>query len=325
MDAQKLSKFADVMNVTDDSEIREAKNGRFWAFLDVPGKCRSSAGGSVKPAGAEIDRFAGVENAIANCDKVAKSLDKSLKMYAALLRYQLTKQSSKDAIIAFMRLHESVPNKAIQACIMAMLRQYAPSTTANAKALAQAASDGIDGITEWFARDKVFPLLVAVGVIEKKDGAEGFLWADLAAKKRANVDALIGLAKRAAKPAFPELYDEQRKYAATLKANELAKKRAEVARQTAAMVASTDTVEVMRRDSNTKVVIAAVAAALFAGGVLVAKYGSAPAEPIKNAEEEYAPAFDIEQMLRDNHPGFDKLPMSEQASLVSEAEKAFSE
>ena len=164
---------------------------------------------------------------------------------------------------------------------------------------------------------------MSIGLIEPKQSS-GYVWADLAAKRKAQRDAVIQLVKSVARPGFPELADEQRKYAAAIKANELAKKRAEVARQTNAIIANTDQTAVLQRDSNTKVILAAVAAALFACGVLVAKYGSnEDASPENTAEYENAPVYDVEKMLSESNPDFYKLPMDEQARLIGEAKAAF--
>lgn len=338
MNAQQMDALVKTMESAEQGKSADMKNGQKRAFLGLPGFCPDSAQESFSTTTLfgdspnenssqptpENDAFSSVTSALKIAEKEAEKELKQQKLLAAQVKAHLSKASVREKIVAFMRFHDGIPNATITACLMAMIRQYSPGKAANAKDIGAMVASSLPDVSQRFVRDDVFGLLVSIGLIESKQ-TSGFVWADLAARKRESIQAVIGMAKRAAQPAFPELYDEQRKYAAAVKANDLAKKRADIARQTAAMVASTDTVEVMRRDSNTKVIIAAVAAALFAGGVLVAKYGSAPTETTEIEQEEYAPAFNIEQMLRDNTPGFDDLPLSEQARMVAEAEKAFAE
>ena len=327
MDKQVLAVWAKTMADSQKTQNQEAEKGRFWAFSGVPGKCRESAGVLAKLGGGENTGFESLESVLKNADKDAEKELSHKKAYAKLLKSHLSGTESRNRLVAFMRYHSDVKNTDITACIMSMLHNYVPAQPANAKQLATIAAASVPDIKEWFARDKVFSLLVDIGVITPRDGI-GYIWTDLAANQHKTRDAAIDLLKRAAKPAYPELYDEQRKLAAAIKANDLAKRRQEIARSTAAIIANTDQLPHIQRDSNTKVVLAAVAAVLFAGGVLVAKYGDSQPQQTKTQEitqEQSAPMFDVEKMLAESNPSFYKLPMEEQARLIDQAKQAFAE
>ena len=327
--------YLDTMAKADSSKIGQGKKGGFRAFLGVPGFCPDSAQESFSTTGENStfqvdknDAFLSVTGALKIAEKYAEQELKQQKLLAAQIKEHLSKAEVREKIVAFMRYHDDVPNTQITACLMAMIRQYAPGKAANAKDIGALVASSIPDVSQRFVRDDCFGLLVSIGLIEPKQSS-GYVWADLAAKRKASRDAVIQLVKSVARPGFPELAEEQRKYAAALKANELAKKRAEVARQTNAIIASTDQAAVLQRDSNTKVILAAVAAALFAGGVLVAKYGShgdaSPAQQENYSEYENAPVYDVEKMLSESNPDFYKLPMDEQARLIAGAKAAFAE
>lgn len=340
MDAQTRANWIETMAKAESAKNGQGKKGGFGAFLGYPGVSRGLACESLsttaengdspnknnsQPVG-KNDAFLSVTGVLKIAEKSAEQELRQHKLLAAQVKAHLSKAEIRDKIVAFMRYHDDVPNAQITACLMAMIRQYAPCKDASAKDIAGLAASSVDGISEWFARDKAFPLLVSIGLVDARENARGYVWADLAAKRKAQRDAVIQLVKSVARPGFPELADEQRKYAAAIKANELAKKRAEVARQTNAIIASTDQTAVLQRDSNTKVILAAVAAALFACGVLVAKYGSnEDASPENTAAYENAPVYDVEKMLSESNPDFYKLPMDEQARLIAGAKAAFDE
>lgn len=333
--------YLDTMAKADSAKNGQGKKGQKRAFLGYPGVSRNLACESFSTNAQngdysnennsqpvdKNDAFLSVTGALKIAEKYAEQELKQQKLLAAQIKEHLSKAEVRDKIVAFMRYHDDVPNAQITACLMAMIRQYAPCKDASAKDIAGLAASSVDGLAEWFARDKAFPLLVSIGLVDARENARGYVWADLAAKRKAQRDAVIQLVKSVARPGFPELAEEQRKYAAALKANEIAKKRAEVARQTNAIIANTDQTAVLQRDSNTKVILAAVAAALFAGGVLVAKYGShgdaSPAQQENSSEYENAPVYDVEKMLSESNPDFYKLPMDEQARLIGEAKAAF--
>lgn len=342
MDAQTRANWLDTMAKADSAKNGQGKKGEKRAFLGLPAFCPESAqesfsttaenGDSTNENGSQPihkdDAFLSVTGALKIAEKSAEQELKQQKLLAAQVKAHLSKAEVREKIVAFMRYHDDVPNAQITACLMAMIRQCAPGKSANAKDIGALVASSIPDVSQRFVRDDCFGLLLSIGMIEPKQSS-GYVWADLAAKRKASRDAVIQLVKNVTKPGFPELAEEQRKYAAALKANELAKKRAEVARQTNAIIASTDQTAVLQRDSNTKVILAAVAAALFAGGVLVAKYGSngdaAPATEEKTSEYESAPIYDMEKMLSESNPDFYKLPMGEQARLIEEAKAAFAE
>lgn len=332
MDAQTRANWLETMAKADSAKNGQGKNSPKRAFLGLPTFCQGSAQESFSTTAEngsqptpETDAFLSVAGALKIAEKSAEQELKQQKLLAAQVKAHLSKAEVREKIVAFMRYHDDVPNAQITACLMAMIRQYAPGKSANAKDMGALVASTMPELSQWFARDKAFSLLVSIGLIEPKQSSAGYVWADLAAKRKAQRDAVIQLVKSVARPGFPELAEEQRKYAAALKANELAKKRAEVARQTNAIIANTDQAAVLQRDSNTKVILAAVAAALFAGGVLVAKYGgdAEPSQTKNAAEYENAPVYDVEKMLSDSNPDFYKLPMDEQARMIGEAKAAF--
>ena len=339
MNEQTRANWLETMAKADSAKNGQGKNSQKRAFLGLPTFCQGSAQESFSTTAQngtflnengsqptpETDAFLSVAGALKIAEKSAEQELKQQKLLAAQVKAHLSKAEVREKIVAFMRYHDDVPNAQITACLMAMIRQYAPGKSANAKDMGALVASTMPELSQWFARDKAFSLLVSIGLIEPKQSSAGYVWADLAAKRKASRDAIIQLVKNVTKPGFPELAEEQRKYAAALKANELAKKRAEVARQTNAIIANTDQAAVLQRDSNTKVILAAVAAALFAGGVLVAKYGgdAEPSQTKNAAEYENAPVYDVEKMLSDSNPDFYKLPMDEQARLIGEAKAAF--
>lgn len=328
MDAQTRANWLETMAKAESAKNGQGKQGKNSpkrAFLGLPTFCQGSAQESFSTPTPETDAFLSVAGALKIAEKSAEQELKQQKLLAAQVKAHLSKAEVREKIVAFMRYHDDVPNAQITACLMAMIRQYAPGKSANAKDMGALVASTMPELSQWFARDKAFSLLVSIGLIEPKQSSAGYVWADLAAKRKAQRDAVIQLVKSVARPGFPELAEEQRKYAAALKANELAKKRAEVARQTNAIIANTDQAAVLQRDSNTKVILAAVAAALFAGGVLVAKYGgdAEPSQTKNAAEYENAPVYDVEKMLSDSNPDFYKLPMDEQARMIGEAKAAF--
>ena len=269
-----------------------------------------------------IDCLAGT---MQTCTKQAEDANRQRKVLAAMVKAHISKPAIRDAVAAFVRLHmDDIAPSTQTTALMLMLKQIAPGKPAKAKHLGEYVAEHCNGVSQHWARNNAFGLLVQIGVVDAKDG-NGFVWADLAAKHRAPRDAAIALIKKAALPAFPELADEQRKLAAAKKAHDMAVQRRDLARKTAAIVAQEPAAEAQQ--GNTKVILAAVAAALFAGGVLIAKYGSAPTveadAPVQEVYDD-APAMDIPAMLRSSHPGFDMLPMSEQQRLIDEAEAAFS-
>lgn len=342
MDAQTRANWIETMAKAEAAKNGQGKKGGFGAFLGLPAFCPDSAQESFSTTGVngvfpnengsqpthQNDAFLPVANALKIAEKGAEQELKQQKLLAAQVKAHLSKAEVREKIVAFMRYHDDVPNAQITACLMAMIRQYAPGKSANAKDIGALVASSMPEVSQRFVRDDCFGLLVSIGLVDAKPSS-GYVWADIAAKRKARRDAVIQLVKSVARPGFPELAEEQRKYAAALKANELAKKRAEVARQTNAIIASTDQTAVLQRDSNTKVILAAVAAALFAGGVLVAKYGSsgdaAQSQPEKTEEYESAPVYDVEKMLSESNPDFYKLPMEEQARLIEEAKAAFAE
>jgi hypothetical protein len=271
-----------------------------------------------------IDPFDSLAGAMQTCTKQAEDALKHRRVLAALVKSHIGKPAVRDAVAAFVRLHmDDIEASTQTTALMIMLKQIAPNKPANAKQLGEYVAEHCNGISQHWARNHAFGLLVQIGVVDAKEG-NGFVWADLAAKHKAPRDAAFAMLTSVVKPAFPELYDEQRKLAAAQKAHDLAKQRQELLRKTAAMVASQP--DVAPPQSNVKVIVAAVAAALFAGGVLIAKYGSAPVvEADAPTQEVYAdaPAIDIASMLRANHPGFDQLPMGKQQQLIDEATAAF--
>lgn len=309
-------------------DLEKVKNGCFGAKSSLPDFCPDYAQESFSTT----DKFSEVESQfdctdalLKKCEQQTKEQIKQAKANALLVKQQLQKGDNLNMITAFMRLHDDVPTDKQRAVIAVMIRQYAPGKPANAKDLGALAASRVDGVPSRFGRDDVFGLLVNVGLIVPKEGSQGYLWADLQPRSKQVRDIAVDLCKRATVPAFPELHDEQRKYNAAVKANQLAKQRADLARQTAALVASTDTSLVDQRQSNVKVILAGVAAALFFGGVLIAKYGDTPASPEIAAQQDEAPLFDVEKMLRETNPQFDSLPISEQERLIAEATRAFSE
>ena len=271
----------------------------------------------------QFDPFDCLASAMQECTKQAEDALKHRKVLAALVKSHISKPAIKDAVAAFVRLHmDDIPASTQATALMIMLKQIAPGKAANAKQLGEYVAEHCNGVSQTWARNHAFGLLVQIGVIDAKD-SNGFVWADLAAKRTASRDYALTLVKSALKPAYPELHDEQRKLAAAQKAHALATQRQALARQTAAMTADSKPVE-----SNVKVIVAAVAAALFAGGVLIAKYGSAPAVHQDAPQQQVyddAPAMDIAAMLRANQPGFDALPMGEQQRMIDEATAAFNQ
>ena len=327
MDKQVLAVWAQTMENIQKSENQEAQKGRFWAFLDVPAICPQSAHESFSFGSKEKDHFLPAESIVKSADNEASKQLNQRKEYANLIKKHLSSQQSKEKLVAFMRYHDGVSNADITACIMAVIRLYAPGKPINAKDTGASVANYVN-VSQRFVRDDIIGLLVSIGLLQRSGDTEGVRWTDLAANRHKTRDAAIELLKRAAKPAYPELYDEQRKLAAAIKANELAKRRQEVARSTAAIIANTDQLPHIQRDSNTKVVLTAVAAALFAGGVLLAKYGDSQPAPSKKQEitqEQSAPMFDIEKMLSESNSSFYKLPMEEQARLIDQAKQAFAE
>ena len=312
-------------NITKSSNIvsiEKVKNACFGANPDLHGFCTDSAQGEF----AENDHCAVIDRALNKATRIAADEEKNRKLYEKLVAVKLTSGDNINMIVSFIRLNDDVPADKIRAVISAMARCYAPSKPANAKALGTDVSRRVGGVSVRFCMDDVFGLLVNLGLIVPKEGAQGYLWAELQPRSKQVRDIATDLCKRAVTPAFPDLYDEQRKHAAALKANQLAKQRADLVRQTAALVASTDTAAIDQRQSNARVIIAGVAAALFFGGVLVAKYGDAPQPQAENtAQYETAPLFDVEKMLRENNPDFDSLPLSQQEKMISEATAAFNE
>ena len=271
----------------------------------------------------QFDPFDCLVGAMQDCTKQAEDALKHRKVLAALVKSHISKPAIKDAVAAFVRLHmDDIPASTQSTALMIMLKQIAPSKAANAKQLGEYVAEHCNGVSQHWARNHAFGLLVQIGVIDAKDG-NGFVWADLAAKRTASRDYALTFVKSALKPAYPELHDEQRKLAAAQKAHALATQRQALVRQTAAIVGDANPVE-----SNAKVIIAAVAAALFASGVLIAKYGAPPVvhqDAPQQQVYEYAPAIDITAMLRANQPGFDALPMSEQQRMIDEATAAFNQ
>ena len=309
--------------------IEKVKNACFGAKTSLPTFCQGYAQESLSTTDdfSEAERQFDCTDALLKISEAqAKQEVKQAKLNAMLVKQQLQKGDNLHMITAFMRLNGDVPTDKQRAVIAVMIRQFSPGKPANAKDLGALATARVEGVAGWFARDKVFGLLVNLGLIVPKEGAQGYLWAELQPRSKQVRDIATDLCKRAVTPAFPDLYDEQRKHAAALKANQLAKQRADLVRQTAALVASTDTAIIDQRQSNTKVIFAGVAAALFFGGVLVAKYGNAPQPQAENtAQYETAPLFDVEKMLRENNPQFDNLPLSQQEKMIKEATAAFNE
>ena len=327
MDKQVLAVWAQTMADSQKTQNQEAKKGRFWAFLDVPTICPQSAHESFSFGEKENDHFLVAESIIKSADREANKQLKQRKEYANLIKRHLSSQQAKEKLVAFMRYHDSVSNADITDCIMAVIRLYAPGKSINAKDTGASVATSIN-VSHRFVRDDIIGLMVSIGLLQRSGDTEGIRWTDLAANQHKTRDAALELLKRAAKPAYPELYDEQRKLAAAIKANDLAKRRQEIARSTAAIIANTDQLPHIQRDSNAKVVLAAVAAALFAGGVLVAKYGDSQPQQTKTqeiAQEQPAPMFDVEKMLSESNPSFYKLPMEEQARLIEQAKQAFAE
>lgn len=302
--------------------IEKVKNACFGAKTTLPEFCPDFAHDF-----SEIERqFDCTDKLLKMSEEQAKQEIKHAKLNALLVKQQLSKGDNLHMITAFMRLHDDVPMDKQRGAIAVMIRQYSPGKPANAKDLGAMVASRVQDVSARFGRDDVFGLLVNLGLIVPKEGAQGYLWAELQPRSKQVRDIATDLCKRAVTPAFPELYDEQRKHAAALKANQLAKQRADLVRQTAALVASTDAAAIDQRQSNTKVIIAGVAAALFFGGVLIAKYGDAPQPQAENtAQYEAAPLFDVEKMLRENNPQFDSLPLSQQEKMIKEAEAAFNE
>ena len=302
--------------------LDKGKNACFGAKPDLPGLCPDSAHDF-----SEIERqFDCTDKLLKISEEQAKQEIKHAKLNALLVKQQLSKGDNLHMITAFMRLHDDVPMDKQRSAIAVMIRQYSPGKPANAKDLGALVASRVQDVSARFGRDDVFSLLVNLGLIVPKEGAQGYLWAELQPRSKQVRDIATDLCKRAVTPAFPDLYDEQRKHAAALKANQLVKQRADLVRQTAALVASTDTAVIDQRQSNAKVILAGVAAALFFGGVLVAKYGNAPQPQAENtAQYETAPLFDVEKMLRENNPQFDSLPLSQQEKMISEATAAFNE
>ena len=309
--------------------LDKGKNACFGAKTSLPRFCQGFAQESLSTT----DDFSEAERQFDCTDKLlkiseeqAKQEIKHAKLNALLVKQQLSKGDNLHMITAFMRLHDDVPMDKQRSAIAVMIRQYSPGKPANAKDLGALVASRVQDVSARFGRDDVFGLLVNLGLIVPKEGAQGYLWAELQPRSKQVRDIATDLCKRAVTPAFPDLYDEQRKHAAALKANQLAKQRADLVRQTAALVASTDTAVIDQRQSNAKVIIAGVAAALFFGGVLVAKYGDSPQPQAENtAQYETAPLFDVEKMLRENNPQFDNLPLSQQEKMISEATAAFNE
>jgi hypothetical protein len=317
---------------TKPGDSEKVKNGCFGAKTDVPTFCTGSAQESFSLEGScpEFEKACpDIEKAIEKAVRMAEDEEKNRKLHEKLVAVKLTSGDNINMIASFIRMHDDVPAGKAKAVIVAMSRCYAPGKTANAKELGTLAASRVEGVTGRFGRDDVFPLLVNLGLIVKKPQAEGYLWAELQPRSKqvkAALSSAADLCKRAAQPAFPELYDEQRKYNAALKANQLAKQRADLVRQTNALVASTDASALDRRQSNFKVIAAGVAAALFFGGVLVAKYGDdAGSRADVGVDEASAPAFDVKAMLMENDPNFLALPLDEQERRIKEAERLFSE
>ena len=302
--------------------LDKGKNACFGAKTTLPGLCPDSAHDF-----SEIEsQFDCTDKLLKISEEQAKQEIKHAKLNALLVKQQLSKGDNLHMITAFMRLHDDVPMDKQRSAIAVMIRQYSPGKPANAKDLGALVASRVQDVSARFGRDDVFGLLVNLGLIVPKEGAQGYLWAELQPRSKQVRDIATDLCKRAVTPAFPDLYDEQRKHAAALKANQLAKQRSDLVRQTAALVASTDTAIIDQRQSNTKVIFAGVAAALFFGGVLVAKYGNAPQPQAENTSQyETAPLFDVEKMLRENNPQFDSLPLSQQETMIKEATAAFNE
>lgn len=309
-------------------ELEKVKNGCFEAKTGLPNfyPDYSQESLSITDNFSEVERqFDCTDALLKKCEQQTKEQIKQAKANALLVKQQLQKGDNLNMITAFMRLHDDVPADKQRAVIAVMIRQYAPGKPANAKDLGALAASRVEGVTGRFGRDDVFGLLVNVGLIVPKEGSQGYLWADLQPRSKQVRDIAVDLCKRATAPAFPELHNEQRKYNAAVKANQLAKQRADLARQTAALVASTDASVIDQRQSNVKVILAVAAAALFFGGVLIAKYGDSPVSPEIATQQEEAPLFDIENMLRENNPQFDSLPINEQKKQIEDATRLFSD